>query len=50
MIHENIEEWLDRIEDPDIILLHIGTNDFGQNYQIENVINRYDALISEITR
>lgn len=35
--------------DPDFILLLIGTNDFGQNYNISTAIDRFDALITQIT-
>lgn len=28
----NIDEWLDDVEDPDVVLLLIGTNDIWQNY------------------
>lgn len=41
--------WLNPTTDPDYILLHIGTNDFGQNYNTATAIDRFDALISRIT-
>jgi len=41
------EFWLDKIEDPDVILLHIGTYDFNVNNDVENVVNRYDSLIKK---
>lgn len=41
--------WLNPTVDPDYILLHIGTNDFGQNYNTATAIDRFDALISRIT-
>ena len=40
--------WLNKIEYPDIILLHVGTNDFGKSVDVENVIERYDVLIKTI--
>jgi len=40
--------FLDRIEYPDVILLHVGSSDFGRNIDIENAIHRYDALIQQI--
>ncbi len=33
---------------PDIILLHIGTNDFGQNFNITTAKDRLDALIAQL--
>ena len=48
-IDANIERWLDLIDlDPDVILLHIGTNDFGQNYQTFTAINRLNNLMSKL--
>lgn len=41
----NVEAWFAAIADPDVILLHIGTNDFGANDNISTAINRLDALI-----
>lgn len=41
----NVESWFASIADPDVILLHIGTNDFGGNDNISTAINRLDALI-----
>lgn len=41
----NVEGWLSAIAAPNFILLHIGTNDFGQNYNINTAIDRLDALI-----
>jgi lysophospholipase L1-like esterase len=35
-------------DDPDVLLLLIGTNDFGQNYDQANATNRLDALIEKI--
>ena len=44
----NIEGWFNTMEDPDVVLMHIGTNDFGQSLDITNAINRFDALILKI--
>ncbi|MCW1916142.1 GDSL-type esterase/lipase family protein [Luteolibacter sp. GHJ8] len=44
-LDSNVSGWFSAIEDPDFILLHIGTNDFGQNFDTANAINRWDALI-----
>eukprot|EP00559_Dactyliosolen_fragilissimus_P009194 CAMPEP_0184872994 /NCGR_PEP_ID=MMETSP0580-20130426/41596_1 /TAXON_ID=1118495 /ORGANISM="Dactyliosolen fragilissimus" /LENGTH=1456 /DNA_ID=CAMNT_0027375853 /DNA_START=225 /DNA_END=4595 /DNA_ORIENTATION=- len=37
-----------KIDYPDVILLHLGTNDFGKNDDIENAIHRYEELIQLI--
>ena len=47
-LDSNIAGWFGAIADPDVILLHIGTNDFGQNLDTPNAINRLDALITKI--
>ena len=39
---------LDQIVDPDVILVLIGTNDFGQSYDYTNAIYRLDALIAKM--
>ncbi len=44
-IDANISAWFRSFADPDVILLHIGTNDFGQGVDTPNAINRIDALI-----
>ncbi|HEV2695228.1 MAG TPA: discoidin domain-containing protein [Verrucomicrobiae bacterium] len=41
--------WVNTVASPDIILLLIGTNDLGQNYDPTNAIVRLDGLISHIT-
>lgn len=41
----NVEGWFASIAGPDVILLHIGTNDFGANDNITTAIDRLDALI-----
>jgi lysophospholipase L1-like esterase len=40
--------WLQGLADPDVVLMHIGTNDFGQNFNTIDAINRLDALILQI--
>ncbi|MFT4550129.1 MAG: lysophospholipase L1-like esterase, partial [Pseudoalteromonas tetraodonis] len=47
-IDANIAGWFAAIDDPDIILLHIGTNDFGGGVDTVNAINRLDALITKM--
>lgn len=44
-LDSNVAAWFAAIEDPDFILLHIGTNDFGQNFNTATAIDRLDALI-----
>jgi lysophospholipase L1-like esterase len=44
----NMVGWLGSMADPDVVLMHIGTNDFGQNLDTVNAINRLDALILKI--
>jgi lysophospholipase L1-like esterase len=41
--------WVNAVATPDIILLLIGTNDIGQNYDPTNAVVRLDAIISHIT-
>jgi len=41
--------WVNQVASPDIILLLIGTNDMGQNYDPTNAIVRLDAMISHLT-
>ena len=40
--------WLGTLADPDVVLMHIGTNDFGQNFNTLTAIDRLDALILKI--
>ncbi len=47
-VDADIPKWLGVVADPDVILLHIGTNDFGQNLDTGNAINRWDALITKL--
>jgi len=47
-LDSNIAGWFGSIADPDVILLHIGTNDFGQNFDINNAANRLDGLITKM--
>jgi lysophospholipase L1-like esterase len=48
-IDTKINGWLDAIVDPDVILLHIGTNDFGVGDDPANAILRLDDLITKIS-
>jgi lysophospholipase L1-like esterase len=42
--------WVNAIPNPDIILLLIGTNDYGQEYDTANATNRLNQLITVITK
>ena len=44
----NMVAWLGSIDDPDVVLMHIGTNDFGQSFNTATAIDRLDALILKI--
>jgi lysophospholipase L1-like esterase len=44
----NITNWL-RNTQPRTVLLHIGTNDMNQNYQVSSAPQRLSALIDKIT-
>jgi lysophospholipase L1-like esterase len=43
----NINGWMDQYQ-PDIVLLHIGTNDITQNYDLANAANRVGSLVDKI--
>jgi lysophospholipase L1-like esterase len=47
-IQTNISGWLNAVEDPDVVLLLIGTNDFWQNYNLGSVQTRMTNLIADI--
>jgi lysophospholipase L1-like esterase len=47
-IDANIAGWFGQIADPDVILLHIGTNDFGGGTPDATAIDRLDALITKM--
>ena len=47
-LDSNMAGWLSNMADPDVVLMHIGTNDFGQGLDTPNAINRLDALILKI--
>jgi lysophospholipase L1-like esterase len=46
-IAANIDGWLATYQ-PDVILLHIGTNDMAQNYQVDTAPQRLGALLDQI--
>ncbi len=43
-----IEGVFDQEADPDIILLLIGTNDYGQNYDTAHATNRLESLVAKM--
>ncbi|YCM46728.1 GDSL-type esterase/lipase family protein [Verrucomicrobiaceae bacterium 227] len=47
-LDSNVTAWFAAIDTPDFVLLHIGTNDFGQGNDTSNAINRLDALITKM--
>lgn len=46
-IDSNINSWMDKYQ-PQIVLLHIGTNDITQNYNLNNAPDRIISLIDKI--
>ncbi|MBQ9431534.1 MAG: Ig-like domain-containing protein [Kiritimatiellae bacterium] len=46
-IYENILGWLDKIDAPDVILLHLGTNDSGES-DFSNRIDKMGLLLDRI--
>jgi len=49
-ISDKIDKILKQIEIPDVILLHVGTNDFGKEVDIFTAIDRYEKLLAKIGR
>ncbi len=47
-IDAGVSSWLEAIEDPDVVLLMIGTNDFSQNFNLGSVQARLGNLISSV--
>ncbi len=47
-VQPNIGAWLNATEDPDVVLLMLGTNDVWQNYQLATAATRLSNLISDI--
>jgi lysophospholipase L1-like esterase len=46
-LDSNINGWMDQYQ-PDIVLLHIGTNDITQDYDMGNAANRVGSLVDKI--
>jgi lysophospholipase L1-like esterase len=47
-IQANVAGWLNAVENPDVVLLLIGTNDFWQNYLTSGAGTRLSNLIADI--
>jgi VCBS repeat-containing protein len=47
-IQAGLSGWLNSVEDPDVVLLMIGTNDFSQNFNLGSVQSRLTNLIADI--
>ncbi len=47
-LYENILTWLSQIDAPDVVLVHIGTNDTGDVPNFPGTIDELDALIIRI--
>ncbi|MCB1131750.1 MAG: DUF642 domain-containing protein, partial [Verrucomicrobiae bacterium] len=48
-LRAEIATWTKMVEDPDVILLHAGTNDFGAGAQVSTVQNRLQNLIADLS-
>ena len=44
----SLGEWLNLVEDPDVVLLLIGTNDIWQNQTVSSTLTDLDNLIREV--
>ena len=47
-IQSGLPSWLNGIEDPDVVLLMIGTNDFSQNFNVSAAQARLSGLVTDI--
>ena len=47
-LYEKIYDWLYAIKDPDVVLVHIGTNDSGGGNSFTNAVDRLDSLVTRI--
>src|SRR5262249_10272820 len=48
-IDADLPIWASQIDDPDVILLHIGSNDAGSNYNMLGAPGRLQTLIDHLT-
>ncbi|MEO5917298.1 MAG: Ig-like domain-containing protein [Luteolibacter sp.] len=47
-LQAGLPSWLNVIEDPDVVLLMIGTNDFSQNFNIATAQARLSSLVTDV--
>ena len=47
-IHEALAGWMSTMEDPHVILLMIGTNDFGGHFDYKNILYRLSGLLDDL--
>ena len=47
-IHEALAGWMSTTEDPHIILLMLGTNDFGGHFDFKNILYRLSGLLDDL--
>ena len=47
-IHEALAGWMSTTEDPHVILLMIGTNDFGGHFDYKNILYRLSGLLDDL--
>jgi len=45
-VEQKLPYWLDNYETPDIVLLHLGTNDIARNQSVSSTINEIDNIIN----
>ena len=48
-IREALPGWMSTMEDPHVILLMIGTNDFGGHFDYKNILYRLGGLLDELS-
>ena len=48
-LRANLPVWFKTVEDPHVILLMVGTNDYGHRYDPQHVLKRYGALLDELS-
>ena len=48
-LRANLPVWFKTVEDPHVILLMVGTNDYGHRYDPQHVLQRYGALLDELS-
>ena len=48
-LRANLPLWFKMVEDPHVILLMVGTNDYGHRYDPQHALQRYGALLDELS-